>query len=340
MRVIILGSGGYTGQMLLRLLLHHPDVSGIVAVSTSRAGQRVVLARESGDYSGKLDVGGGVYQPMEKLEQWGGDVLFSALPHLRSVDAWRDLVGKLVVIDLAADMRLQGGDLFRSLYGVDMPDAGLTGRAVYGLSEIYGDKIASADLIANPGCFPTAILLPLLPLAYEGVIGSEVVCTAITGTSGGGGAGNPVFLLSERIESSGAYKPGRSHRHWGELSEQLPGHSVSFTPHLAPLSRGITATIVTRLRSGAGEKDLHYSYHQYYQGRAFVRFLADTLPQSGDVRGSNCCAFSWRLEEDGQLLLFSAIDNLIKGASGQAVQNMNLRFGLAETSGLPVNSEL
>ena len=340
MRVIVLGSSGYTGEVLLRLLLHHPEVSALIAVSTSQCGKKIYLPREAEDASEKCAESEGRYQPLENLDRWNADILFSALPHLHSADAWKDMASSMVIVDLAADMRLRDRALFHQFYGVDPPGMELSNQRVYGLCEIYKDAIRTSDLIANPGCFPTAALIPLIPLAHEGVIRGDIIMNAITGASGAGKNAHSRFLFAERNENCGAYMAGRSHRHVAELIENLPNHDILFTPHLAPLARGIVMTIVTHLRSGATEKDLYYSYHHYYQGCPFARYRPGYLPQSADVRGSNRCDFSWQINDDGTLLIFSAIDNLLKGAAGQAIQNMNIRFGLDETAGLPAHSEL
>ena len=338
MVAIVLGSTGYTGELLLRLLARHPHVEAVYAVSQSRPGEAIAFRGEPlrapvfacSDYC---------FVGMDELPHLEGDVLFSALPHLHSATVWKDFVGKCVVIDLAADMRVPDDALFRSRYGQPVPvvpDA----QIAYGIPEIYRDAIASADIIANPGCFPTAALIPLMPLTQEGIIQKDIVINAITGISGAGKSSDPAYLFSSCTENAGAYSAGTSHRHWTELSYYLRGHSVLFTPHLAPLSRGIACTTVCRLRSGAQEKDILYSYAQSYSATPFVHYVRSYIPQTGDVRGSNRCDYGWHLDEDGNLILFSVIDNLLKGASGQAIQNMNIRMGFNEADGLPCVAEL
>lgn len=342
MVAIVLGSTGYTGALLLRLLDGHPGVEKVYALSQSRGGTAVRMHRAPHIASGKIQG----YLSMKSLPTLKADVLFSALPHMQSAPVWKELARTMVVIDLAADARIPDGALFASRYGHRPPvlPAGL--RVAYGIPELYGEHIAHADVIANPGCFPTAGLIPLVPLAREGLLRDDIIVHAITGISGAGKSRDPDYLFSARTENSGAYKPGTAHRHWAEFAHYLTGHHIQFTPHLAPLSRGIVATIHCRLRSGASEKDLIYSYAQAYASAPFVRYVGNNadgaghIPQTADVRGSNRCDFSWHIDSDGRVILFSVIDNLMKGASGQAVQNMNLRMGFDQRDGLPIHGEL
>lgn len=355
MVVIVLGSTGYTGGLLLRLLDAHPQVERIYAISQSRSGAVWSAAAPQLGFSGKIRG----YLPPSDLPRLKADVLFSALPHLTSTEVWRGVVGgrgggEMVVIDLAADLRIPDAALFESRYGAPPPTLSSGVSVAYGIPELYREQIVKADVIANPGCFPTAGLIPLVPLVRGGLLQSEIVISAITGISGAGKSRDPNYLFSTRTENAGAYKPGNEHRHWAEFQHYLSGHQIQFIPHLAPLARGIAATISCRLRSGADEKDIIYSYAQAYPSTPFVRYVgqhygnatdgtaaqAAYIPQTAAVRGSNRCDFSWRIDKDGRLLLFSVIDNLMKGASGQAVQNMNVRFGLAEDAGLPRNAEL
>ena len=339
MRAMILGSTGYSGELLLRLLLRHPAIEEIVAVSTSQGGQPLPewLCATSTERS-KMSATNHRYATPTQIKNWRGEVLFSALPHLQSASVWKALVPHTVIIDLSADVRLQDAALFEQLYGA-RPIRALLPQACYGLTELRREQIKNAAIIANPGCYPTAALLPLVPLAQEGLLLDNIHITALSGTSGAGKTAKSNFLLSERAENSGAYSPGCTHRHWGELHEMLPQHSVSFVPHLAPMARGIAATIFATLRSGASERDMIEIYNQQYHNAPFVQCCLNHIPQTLEVRGSNRCDFSWQLEGQS-LILFSVIDNLLKGAAGQAVQNMNVHFGLPEDSGLPLTREL
>ena len=340
MRAIILGSTGYSGELLLRLLLGHPAIEEIVPISSSQGGQPLPqwLTANSA-HRAKLQPTQGRYGSEKELMQWRGEILFSALPHLRSATVWKPHAVRSVIIDLSADMRLKNATLFKQLYGSPPPCSALAPQAVYGLTELMQEQIKEAPIIANPGCYPTAILLPLLPLAQEGLLTRDIHIAAISGTSGAGHTTKSAFLLSERAENCGAYSTGSHHRHWGELQEQLPQHEVSFVPHLAPLARGIAATIFATVRAGATERDIIDIYNQRYHSTPFVRHRAEQLPHTLEVRGSNRCDFGWHLERQS-LVICSVIDNLLKGASGQAVQNMNVRFGLPESSGLPLECQL
>lgn len=356
MIAIVLGSTGYTGELLLRLLDGHPQIERIYAISRSRSGMVSNAAAPRLGSSGKISG----YLPPSELPRLKADVLFSALPHLQSTEVWRGMAGKMLVVDLAADLRIPDAVLFESRYGAPPPTLSSEINIAYGIPELYREQIVNADVIANPGCFPTAGLIPLVPLVRDRLLQSDIVINAITGISGAGKSHNSNYLFSTRSENAGAYKPGSEHRHWTEFQHYLPGHHIQFIPHLAPLSRGIAATISCRLRSGADEKDIIYSYAQAYPSTPFVRYVgqrdggvvgggntaggaatkAGYIPQTAAVRGSNRCDFSWRIDDDGRILLFSVIDNLMKGASGQAIQNMNVRLGFDEDAGLPRNAEL
>jgi N-acetyl-gamma-glutamyl-phosphate reductase len=251
-----------------------------------------------------------------------------------------------VVIDLSADFRFADPATFAAVYGHAHPRPDLLPRAAYGLAEWYADRIRGADLVANPGCYPTATLLPLLPLARAGLVDGTVVVNAISGISGAGKKERLDLLYGERTENAGAYNPGRVHRHApeieGELRSARPSLSLLFTPHLAPLKRGMCVTTVARLAKdppGEGPGSVASILAEAYAGRPFVRLTGPRIPQTRDTWGSNRCDIGWH-REGAELLLFSSIDNLVKGASGQAVQNMNLRFGLDEAAGLPRHGQV
>ena len=207
-------------------------------------------------------------------------------------------------------------------------------------------EIRRADLIANPGCYPTATLLPLLPLVREGLVGGTIVTNALSGVSGAGRKAQLNYLFCERTENMGAYNPGRAHRHVAEMEAELAAAraggappSLLFTPHLVPLKRGMVVTTVAELARPASAEEIGALYARAYGGRPFITLAPERLPQSASVWDTNRCELCWRVE-GGRVMLFSAIDNLMKGASGQAVQNMNVRFGLPETAGLRTNSEV
>ena len=332
---MVLGATGYTGMSLIRLLTSHPDVDAIIAVSSSRAGT-AVLEADPGLGGSKLSLTDGLLVSAAAGQQLKPDVVFSALPHLESGRVCSDYIGKSLTIDLAADYRIPDTGLFKHYYGTVPPKS--TVPAIYGLSEPFRDAIRSADLIANPGCYPTAILLPLLPLYRANLLTGAIVCCALSGITGAGRKSDTNLLFAERAENTHAYSPGRQHRHWAELSYYLNSiapinDQLHFIPHLVPIRDGIAATTICTLRPGVSDTDIADCYATTYSTCPFVRQSARDIPQTRDVRGSNRCDFAWH-REDRQLFLFSAIDNLLKGAAGQAIQNMNLRLGLEETAGL------
>ncbi len=347
----VLGVTGYTGQLLVRLLAGHPAIRRILPCSSSRAG----------DFLADVDPGlaaagvkaGERLLSLEQTVAGKPDVVFSALPHLESARLCAPFFGRAVVIDLSADFRLRDPETFRQAYGEPPGRPDLLAGAVYGLAEWHTEAIRGSDLIANPGCYPTATLLPLLPLLREGLVQGEFHVAAFSGISGAGRKVKAEYLYCERAENAGPYNPGKSHRHVCEIEEQLrlvsASASVLFIPHLAPMRKGMCATTVAalspeaRAQAAADPRALaarvDEAYRRAYGGRPFIGLRGAALPATAEVRGSNRCDIGWR-REGGSLLLFSAIDNLMKGASGQAVQDMNLRFGLEETAGLPLASEV
>lgn len=342
MKAAVLGATGYTGMILLRLLDKHPAVEQILPVSGSRSGESLA----------EVDPGL-VFQNPQRWDRCAGrmldlaaavaerpDVVFAALPHLESAKLCEPFFDTSVVIDLSADFRHQDVQTFEEAYGHPPPRPDLLHRAVYGLTEWDTDGVRRADLIANPGCYPTSALLPLLPLYQRRLVVGIPVINSLSGISGAGRKAQVNLLLTERLENCGAYNPGRRHRHSREIEERLqqvaPGVRVLFQPHLVPMKQGMASTIAVRLADGVGEGAVREALLEAYGGRPFVR-LVDRIPQTLDVWGTNRCDIGFAVEE-GHLLLFSVLDNLFKGASGQAVQNMNVRFGLPETQGLELSN--
>lgn len=348
MKAAVIGSTGYTGQVLLRLLSHHPNIHSIYPVSRGRADTSVfdqdpgldpACAHKFADVSGK-------YVAMESFHTVShqADVIFAALPHLKSAETLEGLFSASVVIDLSADFRIPDHEIFQSAYGVQPPRPDLLKTAVYGLSEINREKIAAADLIANPGCYPTASMLPLLPLAREGLIGSDVIINAMSGISGAGKKERENLLYTSRTENAAAYAPGRSHRHWQEIQFHLnrlsgtTGYQCYFTPHMVPMHHGMAVTTSFTIPSGLKSSTISEIFRQSYGDSSFVRLRSD-IPETKDVRSTNRCDIHWHMEGN-RIFLISVIDNLYKGASGQAVQNMNIRFGLDEQAGLKLHGEV
>jgi N-acetyl-gamma-glutamyl-phosphate reductase len=350
MKAAVLGATGYAGMVLLRILLEHPEVREILAVSSSQAGSKVRNVDPGLPPGIEEKIPGGVLSTVSDAVSAAAsgkiDVVFSGLPHLKSAEVCAPLFGKTVVIDLSADFRLHDPAVFQAAYGAPLPRPDLLSRSVYGLAEWHTDAIRSADIIANPGCYPTATLLPLLPLARKGLLKGTAIVNAISGISGAGRKERIDLLYCERSENANAYNPGTSHRHAPEIAQELVGVdrslSLLFTPHLAPLRRGMAVTTVVELarepaESGPGSVEAILS--EAYAGRPFVCLTGSRIPETRDVWGSNRCDIGWK-REGRHLMLFSVIDNLVKGASGQAVQNMNLRFGIPETAGLRLGAEM
>lgn len=352
MKVAILGATGYTGQMLMRLLALHGGVEAIFPVSSSQAGAAL---RDSDTGLGKA-LGAKLPLGMKLLDiqdavQARPDVVFAALPHLKSATVCEPFFGSSVLIDLSADFRIRDHGKFQAAYGVAPPRPDLLDKAVYGLCEWRRDEIRTADIIANPGCYPTATLLALLPLARKGLVAGDVVVNALSGISGAGRKAVENNLFCTRTENLNAYSPGKTHRHQTEIQDQLDllagisagpsGHpadlDIFFTPHLVPVKQGMEITTSVRLAPGTTDQAIVEAF-RVYDAEPCVE-VGPGIPMSIQVRGSNRCDISWHREGD-RIFLFSVIDNLVKGASGQAVQNMNIRFGLAETEGLPLCGEI
>lgn len=345
MKVAVLGTTGYAGLVLLRLLSEHDDVEELYPVSSSQAGESLeeVDPGIGRSLASKTERTGGRLVSIEELRSLDPDLVFSALPHLASAEVCAPFFGSAVIIDLSADFRIKSTERFLAAYKQRPPREDLLPKAVYGLTELYRPEIRGADLIANPGCYPTATLLPLLPLARAGIVTGKVFVNALSGISGAGRKNRTNLLYCERDENSGAYNPGKSHRHTSEMAEQLETADdrldLYFTPHLVPMSRGEAVTTTVELSSEVDDDRIEEIYAQSYSDSPFVRVRPGHLPSTKDVLGSNRCDISWH-REGTTLLLFSVIDNLVKGASGQAVQNMNVRFGFPESRGLRSYGEI
>ena len=338
--VAIVGANGYSGEELCAILARHPSVSVVAVTSRQHAGKPAgqVLPRLSGvgEFS-KLVFS----EPaMDSLLGSGAEFFFLALPHglaaEYAVPLWE--AGKRV-IDLSADFRLRDAEVYREFYGEQHPAAKLLPEAVYGLPELHRDAIRSAKLVGSAGCYPTSILLPLVPLLKAGLIDSEDITVAsASGASGAGRKAETSLLFGECNESLRAYGLPK-HRHLSEIEQELSlaasrKVAITFTPHLAPMTRGIHTTIFTRLAAGASAEAILPVLEACYANEPFVR-VSQNLPDTKNVTGTNFCDISARFDaRTGRLILLSAEDNLVKGAAGQAVQNFNLMAGLDETAGL------
>ena len=340
MKAAVLGATGYAGATLARLLAEHPDVETLLLASSSRPGAPVAEAVPELSPRGLAAVAGGVLISVQEAAASANDVVFSALPHLSSAATLEPFLGRTVVVDLSADFRIADPERFAAAYGQPPARPDLLAEAVYGLPERYRERLRSADLIASPGCFPTTVLLPLLPVLEAGLIGAPIVACAVTGLSGAGRKADAAWTFCDRSETAAAYNPGTSHRHVPEMVQEMeavsPGASLWFTPHTVPMKRGIAATITAPAVAGASAQAVQAALQEAYDDAPFVRLEADRLPATGAVWGSNRCDIGWRVD-GGAVMLFAAIDNLVKGAAGQAVQAMNIRMGLPETRGLPLH---
>lgn len=350
MRTIVLGGTGYGGMMLLRILSAHPEITSIIPVSRSSAGTKVAQTDPGlGDTaSDKLEATDGVFVTAEQATDVSADVVFAALPHGASASALEPFLDSTPVIDLSADFRLRDPEVYADVYGPH-PTPELLSEAVYGLPEWYGRQIEEADIIASPGCYPTATLLPILPFVAEGVLAGPIVVNALSGVSGAGRKESVAMLFAERSENAGAYNPGTGHRHVAEMRQELAAAAATaagadaapellFTPHLVPMKQGIATSIHARMRTPLSTSQAREVIAERYRTEPFTALSHRELPQTRDVRGSNRCDIGVHVEGD-HLLLFSCIDNLVKGAAGQAVQAMNIRFDLDESTGLRAAGE-
>lgn len=336
-KAAIIGANGYTGMELLRILASHKQVSVVYACSRSWEGKELTSLSPSLSAYGNMKFSALNVDEIAKE----CDVVFCCLPHGTTFDYVGAFYEKgLCVIDLSADFRYQNLEQYEKTYKVTHLQPQLLKNAVYGLPEFYRDKIKGAKLIANPGCFVTCSLLALYPLLYHKLISlNDIIVDAKSGVSGAGKKLAEANLFSEVNENFKAYAVG-THRHTSEIEEQLSlaantSVNITFTPHLIPLQRGILSTIYTKPMSGVGEKEIAQAYASFYKDSPFVETANGRYPELKHVKGSNCCKIGYHLDErTGKLLLISVLDNLVKGASGQAVQNMNVAFSLSETEAL------
>ncbi|NKB50031.1 MAG: N-acetyl-gamma-glutamyl-phosphate reductase [Alphaproteobacteria bacterium] len=336
LKIGILGASGYTGVELVRLLVRHPNASIALMTANAHAGKPYDAVYPH--------LGGNDLPDLIKTEEasWDGiDVAFCALPHGTTQEIVRELPGDLKVVDLSADFRLEDIATYAEWYGHEHYAPALQGDAVYGLTEFYRDRIAASRLVACPGCYPTAALLQLLPIVAAGQIDADdIIIDAKSGVTGAGRALKETSLFAEVAEGIHPYGVAH-HRHAPEIEQEigkLAGHSVTvnFTPHLMPMNRGELVTTYVRLANGVTADDLRQTLIERYADERFVRIVPEgSTPATRHVRGSNFVVtgvFADRIP--GRAILVTAIDNLVKGSSGQAIQNMNLMFDIAETTGL------
>ncbi|MBI5937038.1 MAG: N-acetyl-gamma-glutamyl-phosphate reductase [Betaproteobacteria bacterium] len=330
----IVGGTGYTGVELLRLLAQHPEVE--LAAITSRKEAGMPVAEMFPSLRGRVDL---AFSTPDEAPLKSCDVVFFATPNGVAMQQTRELLDAGVkVIDLAADFRIKDVAEWSKWYGMEHACPELVAEAVYGLPEINREAVKKARLIANPGCYPTAVQLGFLPLVEAGVIDTKgLVADCKSGVSGAGRKAETHILYAEATDSFKAYAVA-GHRHLPEIRQglgRMAGHDVglTFVPHLTPMIRGIHATLYAKLSK---EVDLQALYEKRYAGEYFVDVMpAKSHPETRSVRSINTCRIAVHRPQGGDtVVVLSVIDNLVKGAAGQAVQNMNLMFGLGETLGL------
>ena len=336
-KISIAGATGYTGIELLRLLVNHPEVEIATLTAESHAGKNIAAVVPS--------LKGWVDQTLIKLSPKvaeGCDVLFLALPHTTSMEHVPELLQHdCKVIDLSADYRLHEAEVYGQWYQTPHLNPELLNQAVYGLPELHRKAIKKAQLAANPGCYPTGAILALAPLMHQDWADStSIIIDSKSGVSGAGRKLSQTTQFCEANESVAAYGLGE-HRHTPEIEQELSrlagrNLTVSFSPHLMPMTRGLLTTAYVPLKKAMDRQALHDQFAKFYKNERFVRVLtAGQYANTAHVAGSNFCDIGVQVDTRNQrAIVTSAIDNLMKGASSQAVQNMNLMLGIDETTGL------
>ena len=337
-KVGIIGATGYAGAELVRLLVRHPQAEIVWYGSRSYVGDAF-----SSVYGNLFDIVDEKCLDDNMAELAGkADVVFTATPQgLCASLVSEEILSKCRIIDLSADFRLKDVNVYEHWYKIRHANPSYIDEAVYGLCEINRDKIPGTRLVANPGCYTTCSILSLYPLVKEGLIDPDtIIIDAKSGTSGAGRSAKTSNLFCEVNENMKAYGVA-VHRHTPEIEEQLgyaAGRKIvlNFTPHLVPMNRGILATAYARVNSNVTAEDISQAYHRAYDKERFIRFLGENAcPETKWVEGSNYMDIGFVFDErTGRVIAMGAIDNLVKGAAGQAVQNMNLMFGFAEDTGL------
>ena len=337
MKVSIIGASGYAGEELIRLLHGHPHAEIVHLTSERHTGEKI-----SKLYPHLTHIYDNILDSMEDVHRMAedSDVLFIALPHghaMKLVKAIADL--PVHIIDLGADYRFADTSVYEAWYHVPHTDP--EAERVYGLAELYRDAIRGAHLIGNAGCYTTAGILALTPLVQEHLVQMDsILVDAVSGVSGAGRTPKESTHFPEFYDSFTAYG-AVSHRHTPEIEQALSEQAgepvtINFTPHLAPIARGILATCYARLADGVTEEDVDAAFAAQYADEFFIRLLGrGAYPSTKYVRGTNYCDIAWHIDpRTHRVIVFSAIDNLVKGAAGQAIQNMNIALGLDERTGL------
>ena len=327
-RVLVAGASGFTGALAADIVWRHPRLELIAATSRAEAGKR--LDQLYPRYRASIEL---TELDLDEIEQV--DAAIVAYPHGASAPTVAALRGLgVLVVDLSADFRLRDLPTYERWYG-DHGAPELLQGAVYGLTELYREQLREAELVATPGCYPTASLLALAPLAERGLV-EEVFVSAMQGTSGYGRSSDDTVHFTSMTENAFPYKT-EGHRHRPEIEQELAALGseapVTFVPHLLPLDQGELATCFARVGEAISKEDAQALYRERYAGEPFVRVL-DGPPDLRSVRETNECHLYVTVEERGRVIAFAAIDNIWKGASGQGIQNLNLMLGLPETEGL------
>lgn len=335
----VVGATGYTGVELIRLLDRHPRVK--IQYLTTRSEEKMKassLVHQLGKLTDYV-----IERKSLKQVAHDSDVVFLALPHTEAFHAVAEIKkAKKIIIDLSADFRLKDAKFYKIWYGKKHTKPALLKESVYGLPELHRSEIQNANLIANPGCYPTGAILGLLPLLKEHLIDLNwIVIDSKSGVSGAGKKLTTTTHFSEANENFSAYKVNQ-HQHMPEIKQALElasgGSAVefSFVPHLLPVTRGILSTIYAKKKAGVKANDVVKAFEVFYAKEPFVRFRGENIfPNLRDVQYSNFCDVGVKVDpKTGQVIVISAIDNLLKGASGQAVQNMNIRLGFSEETAL------
>ncbi len=334
-KVGIVGAAGYSGVELIKLLLNHPEVEIKKLFGHSTVGSKIEEIHPSLRNLISLEIEKLLPDSLNEL-----DLVFIALPSGQAFEPISQAnTAGVKVIDIGGDFRLKDINEYKKYYKHDHTATELLNKSVYGLSEWNEEEISKAEIVSNPGCYPTSVLLALIPMLKHKLIDDSFVSiVSYSGTSGAGKSVVQNMIFSEVNESVRAYKVG-NHQHIPEIKQSLEmfgGYSpkFSFVPHLLPVTRGIYTTIHAQVKSGVSEHDIAAAYETNYEAKSFVRFINQAVPEMKDVAYTNFCDIGFKLIDNNALVVFSTIDNLVKGAAGQAIQNMNIMFELKQETGL------
>lgn len=320
----IINVTGYAGVELARLLHQHPQVELISVTGRSLVGEKLTDV-----FPHLADIDLAIKAELDDV-----DIAFSALPHGSSAEALLPLIEKgIKVVDISADFRLKSATVYEEWYGVKHPAPELLEKAVYGLPELRREQVKTANIVANPGCYPTSAILALAPAVKKDLIEKDIIVDSKSGVSGAGRTLSMTVHYSEVNENTSAYALD-GHRHMPEIMQELSVPSIVFLPHLIPMTRGILSSCYAKLKNSASKEDIKKLYTDFYKDEPFTKVVY-TPPQTKQTWGNNTCLIYPTVDSrTNRLIIISCIDNLVKGAAGQAIQNMNLMLGLAETAGL------